>query len=80
MAPDFRIDPATGKLTWHTKLNDGASYELKCRGKASGSSKEGYRYTIYDDLYQGGRLKVHPFRRQLQYPPFIQRQLLILTV
>ena len=66
--PDFRIDPATGKLTWHTKLNDGASYELKCRGKASGSSKEGYRYTIYDDLYQEWALKGAPVQETTAVP------------
>lgn len=55
--PDCRIDSDTGKLIYHTKQRDGASYELKCRGKAAGSSKAGYRYTIYDELYQEWALK-----------------------
>ncbi len=55
--PDCRIDSDTGKLIYHTKQKDGTSYELKCRGKAAGSSKAGYRYTIYDELYQEWALK-----------------------
>lgn len=50
--PDCRINPDTGNITYQTRLGDGASYTLYCRGKAAGSSKDGYRYTVYDELYQ----------------------------
>lgn len=41
-----------GEIEYNKKLSDGDTYTLDCRGKASGSSKDGYEYTVYDDLYQ----------------------------
>ena len=48
--PDLKI--VDGEIEYNKKLSDGDTYTLDCRGKASGSSKDGYEYTVYDDLYQ----------------------------
>ena len=41
-----------GQIVYNTKLSDGDTYTLDCRGSAAGSSKQGYKYTVYDELYQ----------------------------
>ena len=50
--PDLHIDEATGEIVYDTKLNDGDTYTLECRGSAASSNKVGYEYTVYDDLFQ----------------------------
>ena len=50
--PSATVDPATGALVYETKLQDGDTYTLPCRGKAAGTSKDGYEYKIYDELFQ----------------------------
>ena len=48
--PDLEI--VDGQIVYNTKLSDGDTYTLDCRGSAAGSSKQGYKYTVYDELYQ----------------------------
>ena len=50
MAPDLEV--VDGQIVYNTKLSDGDTYTLDCRGSAAGSSKQGYKYTVYDELYQ----------------------------
>jgi hypothetical protein len=49
--PDLTI-AEDGSISYKTKLSDGDTYTLPCRGKAAAGDKNGYEYTIYDDLYQ----------------------------
>ncbi len=46
--PDLSVQP-DGSLVYGTKLNDGDTYTLPCRGGAS--DKAGHLYTVYDDLF-----------------------------
>lgn len=48
--PDLSI--VDNQIVYNTKLDDGDTYTLLCRGSAADSSKNGYEYTVYDDLYQ----------------------------
>ncbi|SET37689.1 hypothetical protein SAMN04487771_101531 [[Clostridium] aminophilum] len=48
--PDLTIDE-NGEIQYNTKLKDGDTYVLPARGKAADSSKKGYEYKIYDDLF-----------------------------
>ena len=48
--PDLEI--VDGQIVYNTKLSDGDTYTLDCRGSAAGSSKQGYKYPVYDELYQ----------------------------
>ena len=48
--PDLEV--VDGQIVYNTKLSDGDTYTLDCRGSAAGSSKQGYKYTVYDELYQ----------------------------
>ena len=49
--PSARVDAATGELVYSEPLKDGDKYTLVARGNKVGSSKDGYEYTIYDDLF-----------------------------
>ena len=49
--PDYVIDEG-GKLVYNTKLEDGDTYTLPGRGSAASNNKNGYEYTVYDDLYE----------------------------
>ena len=49
--PSARVDAATGELVYSEPLADGDKYTLPARGNKVGSSKDGYEYTIYDDLF-----------------------------
>ena len=50
--PDLTVDPATGELTYNTKLKDGQTYKLEGTGSAGENNKKDYEYTVYDDLFQ----------------------------
>ncbi len=54
--PDLTIG-GNGEIVYQTKLSDGDTYDLECRGKAADSNKVGYQYTIYDELFQEWALK-----------------------
>ncbi len=49
--PDVTVDD-DGNLKYESELKDGDKYTLQCRGKAKGSNKEGYEYTVYADSFQ----------------------------
>ncbi|MDD6212577.1 MAG: PHB depolymerase family esterase [Clostridiales bacterium] len=49
--PDLTLDE-NGEIVYNTKLRDGDTYQLECRGSAATNSKNGYSYMVYDDLYQ----------------------------
>ena len=46
--PDLTVQP-DGTLSYGTRLNDGDTYTLPCRGGAS--AKEGHSYTVYEDSF-----------------------------
>lgn len=48
--PDLTAN-ADGTITYNTKLNDGDTYTLECRGGAASTNKVDYEYTVYDDSF-----------------------------
>lgn len=55
--PDVSVDPESGELVYKEKLADGDTYTLPARGAWSGSDKDGYEYTVYDDSFHTWALK-----------------------
>ncbi len=49
--PSCTVDPETYELVYTEKLNPGDHYTLVARGKAAGTSKDGYEYTMYGEHY-----------------------------
>jgi predicted peptidase len=49
--PGYHIEEG-GKLVYDKKLEDGDTYTLPGRGTAATNNKNGYEYTVYDDLFQ----------------------------
>lgn len=54
--PDMEV--VDGEIVYNTQLKDGDTYTLECRGSAAGSSKDGYEYTVYDDLFHEWALSI----------------------
>lgn len=48
--PDLTI-AEDGTIKYRSTLKDGAFYTLQCLGAAGGSSKNGYRYRVYDSSF-----------------------------
>ncbi|MDO4494100.1 MAG: hypothetical protein Q4C53_09475 [Clostridia bacterium] len=48
--PDLTVNP-DATITYGTKLANGDTYTLKCRGGAADTNKVGYEYKIYEDSF-----------------------------
>ena len=50
--PDLEIVDGRDRLQYQAERR-GYFYTLDCRGSAAGGRKQGYKYTVYDELYSG---------------------------